>query len=118
MVTVDRIHLKVGDLNPWFVVEVLLEHGSNHLDWNLEEHTLYIDRIKISETGQPVMVSTEDGEVPLIETMPFDKEVKGLLRMDFVLDASDRTVSSAVLLLPEGVDRVLGSDISTALTNQ
>lgn len=112
MVTVDRIHLKVGDFNPWFVVETLLEHGSNHVDWDLEEQILFIDRIKISETDQPVMFPTEDGEVPLIETVPFDKEVKGLLRMDFVLNTLDGNVSSAVLLLPEGVDGVLGSTIS------
>lgn len=114
MVTVDRIHFKVGELNPYLKTNIPLNHEGNLLEWNLEEHLLYIDRIKISEIGQPVMVPTEDGDVPLIETVPFDREVKGLLRMDFVLDVSNGAVSSAILLLPEGVEKVLGYNISAS----
>ena len=60
----------------------------------------------------------EEGEISLIETVPFDKEVKGLLRMDFVLDLSVGSVSSAVLLLPEGVKEVLGYNISASMINK
>lgn len=118
MVVVERIHLRVGDQNPYFQVNHQLERDGNIVDCYLENYKLYIERVKTDESGNPIMVQDpEEGEIPLIETVPFDKEVKGLLRMDFVLDTSDGTVSSALLLLPEGVEKVLGYSISASITN-
>lgn len=119
MVVVERIHLRVGDQNPYFQVSHQLERDGNIVDCYLENYKLYIDRVKTDEHGNPIMIQDlEEGEIPLMETVPFDKEVKGLLRMDFVLDTSDGTVSSAVLLLPEGVEKVLGYNISASMINK
>lgn len=116
MVVVERIHLKVGDQNPYFQVNQHLNHDSVIVDYQMEDHKLFIDIVKADENDEPIMIQDpEEGEIPLIETVPFDKEVKGLLRMDFVLDVSDGTVSSAVLLLPEGVDEVRGYNISASI---
>lgn len=119
MVIVERIHLKVGDQNPYFQVNRRLNQDNGIMDFQLEDHKLFIDRIKTDKDGNPIMIQDpEEDEIPLIETAPFDKEVKGLLRMDFVLDLSVGAVSSAVLLLPEGVKEVLGYNISTTMTNK
>lgn len=116
MVIVERIHLKVGDQNLYFQVNQRLNHDNGVMDFQLEDHKLFIDKIKTDKDGNPIMIQDpEEGEIPLIETVPFDKEVKGLLRMDFVLDLSDGAVSSAVLLLPEGVDEVRGYNISASI---
>ena len=119
MVVVERIHLRVGDQNPYFQVNRQLERDGNIVDCYLENYKLYIERVKTDEHDNPIMVQDpEEGEIPLMETVLFDKEVKGLLRMDFVLDTSVGTVSSAVLLLPEGVDEVLGYNISASMINK
>lgn len=119
MVIVERIHLKVGDQNPYFQVNRRLKHDNGIMDFQLEDHKLFIDKIKVDKGGNPIMIQDpEEGEIPLIETVPFDKEVKGLLKMDFVLDLSVGAVSSAVLLLPEGVKEVLGYNISTSMINE
>ena len=119
MVTLDKIHLKIANQNPYFHVDRQLEHGSNIVDCQLKYHELFIDKAKTDENCEPIMVlDPEEGEIPLIETVPFDKGVKGLLRMDFVLDTSGGTVAPAVLLLPEDVEKVLGFSIRSSTTNQ
>ena len=119
MVVIESIHLMVDQYHPYFQTNLQLENGSAVVDYMLEDQKLLIDKVKTDGNGNPIMVQDpKEGEIPLMETVPLDKEVKGLLRIEFILDTFNGAVASRVVLLPEDVERVLGYNINTSINKE
>lgn len=118
MVTVERIHLSIGGRQPYFKLNQTLKDGGNYLNFQLEDYELLVDEMKLDDNGNVIMVQDpEEGEIPLIETKPFDKEVKGVLTIDFIFVQRNNSISPAILRVPEGVEEVLGYKISATINN-
>lgn len=119
MVVVNKIYLHVGESFPYFNSQLQLVQSTTTVSYQMEDHKLFIDRIKTGEDGNPIMVEspTEEESCFLMEAVPFDKEVKGILKMDFCLDMAKGTVSSEVLEHPKGTDGVAGYNVTTSIPN-
>lgn len=118
MVILDSIHLSINGQQPYFKINQTLKGGENRLNLQLEDYELLVDEVKLDDSGNVIMVQDpQEGEIPLIETKHFDKEVKGMLTMDFKFAQNNGNISTNVISVPKGVDGVLGYKINATINN-